>query len=111
MVEINFTETFLILLLEDPFIIKDVDAETKFNFSLEESIERSKTSKLLQGMEFYITKSCKPPLDDMKELIKIAGGKVQAKKKKYCAAGLQYFLLAFKYPTKSKKRQCSYCLV
>ncbi|KAM9852080.1 mediator of DNA damage checkpoint protein 1 [Aulostomus maculatus] len=55
------------------FLVNDPEQESKFNFSLEESLKVASSQPLLQGYEIHITKSVKPEPVHMKDIISCSG--------------------------------------
>ena len=60
----------------EQFIVKDPVTERKFEFSLQDSIAKAKSQRLLEGLKFHVTKQVKPVKSEMKEIIEAAGGHV-----------------------------------
>ncbi|KAK9297784.1 hypothetical protein QLX08_008629 [Tetragonisca angustula] len=58
------------------YILKDSAAETKFRFKLEESLEKAKEHKLLEGYTLVVTPNVTPPPPELKNIIISCGGKV-----------------------------------
>uniref|UniRef100_A0A3P9LQL2 Mediator of DNA damage checkpoint protein 1 n=1 Tax=Oryzias latipes TaxID=8090 RepID=A0A3P9LQL2_ORYLA len=56
-----------------PFLVKDPDQETKFSFSLEESLKAAGRQSLLEGYKIHVTKSVKPEPPHMKDIISSSG--------------------------------------
>ncbi|KAL4236029.1 Mediator of DNA damage checkpoint protein 1 [Mactra antiquata] len=59
-----------------PFLVADDASERKFKFSLEHSIDKANKGPLFNGCTIHVTKSVKPPPDQMKDILKCAGAKV-----------------------------------
>ncbi|XP_043528088.1 mediator of DNA damage checkpoint protein 1-like isoform X3 [Frieseomelitta varia] len=57
------------------YILKDSAAETKFRFKLEESLEKAKEHKLLEGYTLVVTPNVTPPPPELKNIIISCGGK------------------------------------
>ncbi|CAD1480078.1 unnamed protein product, partial [Heterotrigona itama] len=57
------------------YILKDPAAETKFRFKLEESLEKAKEHKLLEGYTLVVTPNVIPPPLELKNIIISCGGK------------------------------------
>ncbi|XP_040900076.1 mediator of DNA damage checkpoint protein 1 isoform X2 [Toxotes jaculatrix] len=55
------------------FIVKDLEQEKKFSFSLQESLRIASNQPLLQGYEIHVTKSVKPEPVQMKDIISCSG--------------------------------------
>lgn len=60
--------------LED-YILKDSEAEVKFGFELERSLEKAKNHKLLDGYTVVLTRSVVPRRPELKSIIASCGGK------------------------------------
>ncbi|KAB7497707.1 Mediator of DNA damage checkpoint protein 1 [Armadillidium nasatum] len=56
------------------FIVSDVEAENKFDFTMESSLKIAAKKKLFSGYSIHVTDSVKPPPNDMREIIECAGG-------------------------------------
>lgn len=61
------------------FILEDKEAQKKFNFSMERSLELAQNAGLLDGYKIHVTPNVRPPPDDMKEIIKSAKGEIVSK--------------------------------
>lgn len=66
---------------EDAFILKDEQAEQKFNFSLRESLKRRTAlldddKKIFTGYQFFITPNTKPGPADMKQILELCDAEV-----------------------------------
>ncbi|XP_062848817.1 mediator of DNA damage checkpoint protein 1 [Trichomycterus rosablanca] len=57
------------------FLVKDVEQERKFNFTLQESLRAASRQPLLQGYEIHVTPSVKPEPLQMKEIITCCGAR------------------------------------
>ncbi|XP_032414794.1 mediator of DNA damage checkpoint protein 1 isoform X2 [Xiphophorus hellerii] len=55
------------------FIVKDLEQEKKFSFSLQESLRTASSQPLLQGYEIHVTKSVQPEPVHMKDIITCSG--------------------------------------
>uniref|UniRef100_A0A3B5R5U3 Mediator of DNA damage checkpoint protein 1 n=1 Tax=Xiphophorus maculatus TaxID=8083 RepID=A0A3B5R5U3_XIPMA len=55
------------------FIVKDLEQEKKFSFSLQESLRTASSRPLLQGYEIHVTKSVQPEPVHMKDIITCSG--------------------------------------
>uniref|UniRef100_A0A3P8WZZ6 PAX-interacting protein 1 n=1 Tax=Cynoglossus semilaevis TaxID=244447 RepID=A0A3P8WZZ6_CYNSE len=64
---------------EQPYILKDAEAEVLFGFSLEESLKRAQCAPLFKGKFFFLTPGICPSLSTMKSILESAGGKLLAK--------------------------------
>jgi hypothetical protein len=67
---------------EEGYILKDVEAEAKYNYSMKETCQKIKNSgsgQVFRGCAFYCTSQCEPPKDVLKEFISAAGGKLVGK--------------------------------
>lgn len=60
----------------EPFILKDLKTELKFQFNLVNSLLLASQRPLLQNMLFYSTPSIKPGINETTRLISISGGEV-----------------------------------
>ncbi|KAK7081436.1 hypothetical protein SK128_024035, partial [Halocaridina rubra] len=56
------------------YLVKDVEAEEKYSFSLLQSLRSAAKVRLFEGLELHATKSVKPPPEEMKEIIECSGG-------------------------------------
>ncbi|XP_065830875.1 PAX-interacting protein 1-like isoform X2 [Oscarella lobularis] len=63
------------LLDEKTFALRDVDAETTMNFSLETTL-RNRDRRLLAGSSFYATPNVQPAPSQLNVIVESAGGKV-----------------------------------
>jgi NAD-dependent DNA ligase len=61
---------------ESSYPLKDAEMETKFGFSLIESLALAKERKVFHGMVFYIMDKTTPPYKVLEDIIVCAGGKV-----------------------------------
>lgn len=61
---------------ENPYWLKDAQAEREMQVNIRESVYRSQNKKLFEGMTFYITPSVSPPVFDLTNVVESAGGKV-----------------------------------
>ncbi|KAF6203767.1 hypothetical protein GE061_002102 [Apolygus lucorum] len=68
----KFTDTY-------DSLLKDGEAEDKFDFKLKESLEKAQSSRLLEGFSFYATPSVLPPPAEIKPIVECAGGTYLAK--------------------------------
>ncbi|XP_078045157.1 mutator 2 [Augochlora pura] len=59
----------------DNYVLKDSAAETKFGFSLSQSLKKAKKQKLLDGYTVVLTPNVTPPLPELKTIINSCGGK------------------------------------
>jgi len=59
---------------ETTHVLSDKEAEK--TFSLQESLRRAHSKKLLDGISVYITPHTKPEAADMKAIVESSGGKV-----------------------------------
>ncbi|KAB5587091.1 hypothetical protein PHYPO_G00008930 [Pangasianodon hypophthalmus] len=57
------------------FLVKDVEQEKRFNFSLQEALRAASSQPLLQGYEIHVTPSVKPEPAHMKEIITCCGAR------------------------------------
>jgi hypothetical protein len=57
------------------FLIKDIEAEQKYTFSLQKSLEKSRKEKFLGGMQFYLSSNVVPSFDILSRIIRTAGGR------------------------------------
>ena len=63
----------------EKYLIRDPEAEEKFDFRLRDSLtitSNSSHSRLLHNMKFYSTISVQPPTEELRSIIESAGGKV-----------------------------------
>ncbi|CAH7669945.1 hypothetical protein PPACK8108_LOCUS4612 [Phakopsora pachyrhizi] len=67
------------LLDEEGYELKDEKGESEHDFELKESLETSRSIKLLTGQTFYVSPRVQPSLKSIKTLIESAGGKVITK--------------------------------
>ncbi len=63
---------------ESTFALRDHTAERKFDFHLEQSLQRAAQGKVFDGLSFVLTANVKPVPDDLKVIIAAAGGQVGA---------------------------------
>ncbi|XP_041660130.1 PAX-interacting protein 1 [Cheilinus undulatus] len=68
---------------EQPFSLRDAEAEMLFSFSLEESLKRAHSTPLFKGKFFYLTPGVCPSLGTMKSILESAGGKLLTKQPSY----------------------------
>lgn len=68
---------------EQSYMLRDVEAEVLFGFSLEESLKRARNAPLFKGKYFYITPGICPSLGTMKAILESAGGKLLSKQPSY----------------------------
>ncbi|KAJ3156490.1 Mediator of DNA damage checkpoint protein 1 [Geranomyces variabilis] len=64
---------------ETKHLLKDAKAEKQYGFNLTKSTAVARdpsTPRVFEGLEFFVTKSVKPPVDDMKEILAAAGAKL-----------------------------------
>ncbi|KAJ3164793.1 Mediator of DNA damage checkpoint protein 1 [Geranomyces variabilis] len=64
---------------ETKHLLKDAKAEKQYGFNLTKSTTVARdpsTPRVFEGLEFFVTKSVKPPVDDMKEILAAAGAKL-----------------------------------
>lgn len=61
---------------ENPYWLKDAQAEREMQVNIRESVYRSQNKKLFEGMTFYITPGVSPPVFDLTNVVESAGGKV-----------------------------------
>lgn len=61
---------------EQPFLLRDADAEQLFGMKLAVSLSRAKSRKLLDGMGVYATPSVEPPGDSLRDIVTCAGGRL-----------------------------------
>ena len=63
-------------LLEDPPLLRDREAEERWNFSLSEALDRAEVNqrKLLRGWTIFVTKDVKGGFDTYKDIITLNGG-------------------------------------
>ncbi|XP_058249445.1 mediator of DNA damage checkpoint protein 1 [Hemibagrus wyckioides] len=57
------------------FLVKDVEQEKRFNFSLQDALRVANSQPLLQGYEIHVTPSVKPEPAQMKEIITCCGAR------------------------------------
>ncbi|MCJ8728987.1 hypothetical protein PDJAM_G00009410 [Pangasius djambal] len=57
------------------FLVKDVEQEKRFNFSLQEALRVASSQPLLQGYEIHVTPSVKPEPAQMREIITCCGAR------------------------------------
>ncbi|KAI5620479.1 mediator of DNA damage checkpoint protein 1 [Silurus asotus] len=57
------------------FLVKDVEQEKRFNFSLQDALRAASSQTLLQGYEIHVTPSVKPEPAQMKEIITCCGAR------------------------------------
>lgn len=57
------------------FLVKDVEQEKRFNFSLQDALRVASSQPLLQGYEIHVTPSVKPEPAQMKEIITCCGAR------------------------------------
>ncbi|KAF5902350.1 mediator of DNA damage checkpoint protein 1, partial [Clarias magur] len=57
------------------FLVKDIEQEKRFNFSLQEALRVASSQPLLQGYEIHVTPSVKPEPAHMKEIITCCGAR------------------------------------
>ncbi|KAL7748811.1 Mediator of DNA damage checkpoint protein 1 [Sorochytrium milnesiophthora] len=69
---------------QDPaeFILHDKRAEKQWGFRLGESIAKAQREKLFAGYTFYMTPQCKPPADEMREIVGATGARLTTKEPK-----------------------------
>ncbi|KAL7644575.1 UNVERIFIED_CONTAM: hypothetical protein RMT77_004112 [Armadillidium vulgare] len=67
------------------FIVSDVEAENKFDFTMESSLKIAAKKKLFSGYSIHVTNSVKPPPNDMREIIECAGGEYLEMPPKFAA--------------------------
>lgn len=58
------------------YLLKDTAMEEKYHFTLKDSVERAKRTKLFLGHQFYIAESTVPPRAVLADMISAAGGHV-----------------------------------
>ncbi|XP_074872763.1 mediator of DNA damage checkpoint protein 1-like isoform X4 [Carettochelys insculpta] len=56
------------------FLVRDMEREKDFHFSLAQSLKRARRGALLQGYEIHVTPSVKPEPEHMKDIIQCSGG-------------------------------------
>jgi hypothetical protein len=61
---------------EKKFILRDEEAEEKYQFSLVESLRRARLHPLLSGMRFYATPHIVPNIETLRLLIECAAGQL-----------------------------------
>ncbi|KAJ3089449.1 PAX-interacting protein 1 [Quaeritorhiza haematococci] len=66
---------------ETQYFLEDEAAETRYKFSLRESIRKAAAKKLLDGYSVLCTPKVNPDKDTMKRIIENAGGKLLPRKK------------------------------
>lgn len=71
---------FIHLSDEEPFWVKDVEAETKWNFDLRQSVQFQVSSGIFHNSAFYLKKQ---PID-LDQIVLGAGGEVCRKIKEPC---------------------------
>jgi hypothetical protein len=62
---------------ESPFMLRDHTAERKFDFHLENSLQRAAERKVFDTVSFVITSNVKPAREDLKTIVTTAGGQVR----------------------------------
>ncbi|CAL4121208.1 unnamed protein product, partial [Meganyctiphanes norvegica] len=63
----NFTDPW-------SYLVVHKEAEKKWNFQLKKTLKSASSNPLFEGYSLYVTKSVKPPPDQMKEIILCSGG-------------------------------------
>ncbi|KAG1947746.1 PAX-interacting protein [Pimephales promelas] len=59
----------------DEYILKDVEQEKKFSFSLKKTLQTAQSQPLLKGYEIHVTPSVMPEPSQMKEIITCCGAR------------------------------------
>nr|XP_054772370.1 LOW QUALITY PROTEIN: mediator of DNA damage checkpoint protein 1-like [Lytechinus pictus] len=62
-----------------PYQLKDKAAERQYSFSLNTSLDKAKEAKLFDGYKLHVTPGVKPDPQQMKDIIKCAGGEYVAR--------------------------------
>ncbi|XP_041484152.1 mediator of DNA damage checkpoint protein 1-like [Lytechinus variegatus] len=62
-----------------PYQLKDKAAERQYSFSLNVSLDKAKETKLFDGYKLHVTPGVKPDPQQMKDIIRCAGGEYVAK--------------------------------
>ncbi|KAG8250478.1 Mediator of DNA damage checkpoint protein 1 [Homalodisca vitripennis] len=55
-------------------LLLDVEAQSRFNFDLRQTINEAKKQPMLTSYTVYTTPSVKPPPDDIKSIVESCGG-------------------------------------
>jgi hypothetical protein len=58
--------------------VTDPEIESRFNFSLEESLRRASQRRLLENYSVYVTPKVEPKIEIIRNLVETAGGKVSS---------------------------------
>ena len=73
---VHLYESTLRFLDTKPFRIQDKANECKYNFILEDSCEKARTSQMFSGYLFFLTNNIVPMPEEMRKIIDSSGGRM-----------------------------------